>query len=153
EAKRDRGAAAQDAPRQRIKKSEIDPLQRSQQKRQRPPRQDTVQPIERQVGQRVEVGLDVCCENIAVLPALPEAIGVVVVVVAQIPGRALVEQRRGHAEGEHPGYRDEPTCWELFERQGGDYSTEAPRAAPVEALYPHFGITAEKVAEAARSLP
>ncbi len=25
-------------------------------------------------------------------------------------------------------------------------------SAPIEALYPHFGITAEKVAEAARSL-
>ena len=38
-------------------------MERSQQKRQRPLRQDTVEPIERQVGQGVEVGLDVRGEN------------------------------------------------------------------------------------------
>src|SRR6202030_902956 len=58
-------------------------------------------------------------------------------------------------------------CWELFEKAPQEYQDavlgSAPRgafigmegfgaSAPGEALFPHFGITPEKVAQAARSL-
>ena len=56
-----------------------------------------------------------------------------------------------------PGSRSRPRCGFGWDRWLGEHGAFVGMhgfgaSAPGEALYPHFGITAEKVAEAARSL-